>query len=212
MVFISRGLSSFGKGNLEAAAQYFTQAKNLTYKLHHFVWYIYANLLLADTLFESGRYSESEHHYNTAVQASEQNKVVPHYKHVAIIGVARAKVELGTSTIDLDLLRNTAAREDSNQTLSKGWKARYIAEVLLKMGEQYLPEAETWIEKAISANTDKGMRFMLGQDLALYSEFYKKQNDLPQAREQMKKAIGIMKECGAEGWMERYEKELAKLN
>jgi hypothetical protein len=51
----------------------------------------------------------------------------------------------------------------------------------------------------------------LWRSYILYSSFFKKQNNLPQAKEQMNKAIEIMKECNAEGWVERYEKELAEL-
>jgi len=37
------------------------------------------------------------------------------------------------------------------------------------------------------------------------------QNNLPAPREQMNKAIETMKEYIADGWLERYEKEIAEL-
>ena len=38
-----------------------------------------------------------------------------------------------------------------------------------------------------------------------------KNGDLPQAREKLQTAIDIFRECGADGWVEKYEKELAAL-
>ena len=82
----------------------------------------------------------------------------------------------------------------------------------MNLDKNRLEEAEEWISKAIKADSVNGMPFELGLDLALYSEFYQKQNNLPQARKQLTKAIDTMKECGADGWVERYEKELAELS
>ena len=40
------------------------------------------------------------------------------------------------------------------------------------------------------------------------AEFFKKKGDPARARENLLTAIGIFRECGADGWVERYEKEL----
>jgi hypothetical protein len=53
------------------------------------------------------------------------------------------------------------------------------------------------------------MRWNLARDYALYSELFKRKGDLPKARENLGKAIDIFKECGADGWVEKYERELA---
>jgi hypothetical protein len=36
--------------------------------------------------------------------------------------------------------------------------------------------------------------------------------DQSKAKENLNKAIDILKECGAEGWVEKYEKELAAIS
>ena len=51
----------------------------------------------------------------------------------------------------------------------------------------------------------------MGQDYALYSELFKRKDDKPKAKENLTKAIEILKECGADGWVGKYEKELAEL-
>jgi hypothetical protein len=55
------------------------------------------------------------------------------------------------------------------------------------------------------------MMFNLGRDYALYAEFFKRKGDRSKTRENLGKAIEILKECGADGWVEKAEKELAAL-
>ena len=56
-----------------------------------------------------------------------------------------------------------------------------------------------------------GMMFYLGQDYALYAELFKRKGDQSKAKEHLGKAIEIFKECGADGWVAKYEKELTSL-
>ena len=56
-----------------------------------------------------------------------------------------------------------------------------------------------------------GMIFHLSKDYALYADLFKRKNDIPNVKENLIKAIDILKECGADGWVEKYEKELARL-
>ena len=88
---------------------------------------------------------------------------------------------------------------------------RYIGEILLNIDESHLIEAEDWIKKAIAADKRNGMTFFLGQDYALYAELFKRKGDLSKAKENLSKAIEIFKECGADGWVEKAEQELASL-
>jgi len=41
---------------------------------------------------------------------------------------------------------------------------------------------------------------------------FKRKGDLPKAKENLNKAIEIFKKCGADGWVERYEKELDSIS
>lgn len=51
----------------------------------------------------------------------------------------------------------------------------------------------------------------LANDYVLYSEIFRRKGNRSKAIESMGKAIGIFRGCGAEGWVEKYEKELAAL-
>ena len=90
--------------------------------------------------------------------------------------------------------------------------ARIIGEICLNDEAPNWAEAEHWIKKAIDHDSKYGNRFYLMFDLIGYSRFYKRKNNLPKAQEQLTKAIDIMKDCGADGWVERYEKELAEFS
>lgn len=72
-----------------------------------------------------------------------------------------------------------------------------------------MSEAEQWIQKAIEADQRIGVKFFLGKDYALYEELFKRKGNRLKARENLGRTIEILKECGADGWVSRYEKELA---
>ena len=74
-----------------------------------------------------------------------------------------------------------------------------------------MPEAEEWIQKAIEADQRNGMMSELGSAYDLYAEFHRHIGDRLKARENLGKAIEILKECGADGWVTKYAEELAGL-
>lgn len=75
-----------------------------------------------------------------------------------------------------------------------------------------MPEAEKWIQKAIEADKRNGNRFILGTDYVVYTQWFKRKGDYLKARENLGRAIEILKECGADGWVSKYKKELASLS
>jgi hypothetical protein len=48
----------------------------------------------------------------------------------------------------------------------------------------------------------------LGGDYALYAELFKRKVDKSKAKENLTMAIDIFKECGADGWVKKYEEEM----
>ena len=86
-----------------------------------------------------------------------------------------------------------------------------LSEILLSLGGSRIPEAEQWIRKAVEADARNGMRFHLGLDHALYGEFFKQQGDRTKAQEQLGKAAEILRECCADGWVEKTERKLAEM-
>jgi hypothetical protein len=56
------------------------------------------------------------------------------------------------------------------------------------------------------------MMFNLGRDYTLYADLFKRKGHRLKAQENLGKAIEIFKECGADGWVKKGEKELAILS
>jgi hypothetical protein len=89
---------------------------------------------------------------------------------------------------------------------------RYIGEILLNIDDQHVSEVQEWIKKAIESDIRNDMRWNLGRDYALYAELFKRKGNQPKIRENLGRAIEILRECGADGWVEKYDKELATLS
>jgi hypothetical protein len=56
------------------------------------------------------------------------------------------------------------------------------------------------------------MMWDLAKDYTLYADLFNKKGEIPKARENLNKAIEIFKECGSDGWVEKYEKELVEIS
>jgi hypothetical protein len=122
----------------------------------------------------------------------------------------RAKALRYDQDIELNLL--FSGYENYKVTLWKGHTARNIGDVLLHIDDNHLADAEVWFQKAIEADTKNGLRWELAQDHACYANWFKKKDDRTGVKEQLTKAIDIFRECGADGWVEKYEKELALIS
>jgi hypothetical protein len=82
---------------------------------------------------------------------------------------------------------------------------------LLHIDDNHLADAKVWFQKAIETDIRNGMRWQVAMDHAGYANWFKKKGDRTGAKEQLTKSIDIFRECGADGWVEKYEKELANL-
>ena len=136
----------------------------------------------------------------------EQLRYYPSGVLLSRIVLACAEVRNNKVGIDLQSLYRYEA--DNRVKLMEGKMAMYIGHILLNIDGKHIPEAEDWIKKAIEADIRNGMLFCLGKDYALYAELFKRKGDTAKAKENLNQAIEIFKECGADGWVEKAEKEL----
>ena len=112
--------------------------------------------------------------------------------------------------VDLELLYGYV--NENVMRIYDGRMPRCIEEILLNLDDHHITESEEWVKKAIEADKRNGMEFYLGRDYALYAELFKRKGDQPKAKENLTKAIEIYKDCGADGWLKKSEKELAALS
>jgi tetratricopeptide (TPR) repeat protein len=125
------------------------------------------------------------------------------------ISIALAKVMNDEKDINLNEILK--CYEDIKNKWVRGVALNCIGKILLNIDDQHFSEAEDWIKRSIETNEKYSMRWNLARNYALYAELSKRKGDMPKAKENLTKAINIFKECGADGWVEKYEKELVLL-
>jgi tetratricopeptide (TPR) repeat protein len=210
MAYVIHGASCYGKGLLEEAEKYLLKGLEFCERINFAVWDAAAQFHLGDTYFEMGDFLKSKEHYKKASWAFERNQSFPSWVGFGKVGVARSKVLNEEKDLDLESLY--AHSRNNKLNVPEGWIQRYIGEILLNIDDQHISESEHWIRNAIEADQRNRMMFHLGKDYALYAELFKRKGDRLKAQENLGKAIEIFKECGADGWIEKYEKELATLS
>ena len=99
--------------------------------------------------------------------------------------------------------------EDNKLKIYEGQMLRYIGEILHNIDDEHMNEAQEWIKRAIEANKRNSMMWELGMAHASYAELLRRKGDLSSAKEHLNTTIGILKKCGADGWVKMYEEELA---
>jgi class 3 adenylate cyclase/tetratricopeptide (TPR) repeat protein len=207
--YMSCGLSSYFKGFLDEAEEHFVKGITFSEKINYFILVAAASIFLGETYFDRGEYQKSQHCYNKSISLNEKNRFWPSRINLVKILLARAKVMDNDKAINLDSLYEGA---DQNKVkLLAGHMARGIGDTLLNIDDDHIIEAEHWIQKAIEADQRNRMMFHLGKDYALYAELFKRKGDRSKAQENLGKAIDLFKECGADGWVTKAEKELATI-
>jgi hypothetical protein len=91
----------------------------------------------------------------------------------------------------------------------EGLIKRHIGEIMIYLSK--LREAEQWLENAAETHKKNKMKFHLAGDYAVRSAACKLGSNFMAARKYLNRAINIFKNCGANGWVKKYEKELTEL-
>ena len=159
--------------------------------------------------FENREYEDSAYRFRKALEVAKSDSLYPCQRNTLRIALAMAEVMENDKRMDLELLREYA--NGIKTELNEGWASRYMAQILLNSDNDSISEAETWINKAIEADRRNGMMFNLGKDYALCAALFRRKGDHSKVKENLHKAIEILKECGADRWVKKYEEELASL-
>jgi tetratricopeptide (TPR) repeat protein len=207
--YTSHGASCYAKGFLEKALTHLLKGADFCESINLISFGPWAQQYLGETYLEMGEYQKSKYHFGNAIKVLERNRLTPSLMNLTKIGLTRSKVLANEKDIDLPSLYSFAAENKSKP--NDGLIAKGISEILINIDDQHISEAEDWIRKAIEADERYGLMFALGKGYALYAELMRRKGDRSKAREKLDRAIEILKECGADGWVEKYKKELAKL-
>jgi len=204
------GYCCYCRGMFDEAESNLLKAEALCRKATHPFWESLAWLVLGHVHSDIGKYEIAMSYYNKTILSLELSKGWLSYIYVTKVAKARAEMFNNTQKIDIGELSDLY--NNNNIKFLVGWMARYICEILLNLNDQHISDAEDWIKKAIEADRENGTMWSLGRAYALYAELSKRKGEQSKAKENLNKAIEILKECGADGWVERYEKELVALS
>ncbi|MFC1877473.1 AAA family ATPase [Thermodesulfobacteriota bacterium] len=197
------------KGFFNEAIDALSKGLKYSERANHVWWMVWCNLSLGDVYSNIKKYRKAQIHYLKAIELYEKEKIYPSFLNLSKIALLRTKVAASTTKVDFELLQINAS--DNKFEILNGMIKRYIAEIHLYSDCQNLLDAKEWIKRSIKADKKNGMKHQLGQDYATYAEISKQQGQIGKARENLCKAIEILKQCGADGWVEKYEKELSIL-
>ncbi len=204
------GCSCYLKGFLDEAEERLLKAIAVCERINFLSLGSLASFLLGETYFDRREYQKSQDYHGTAISLLEHCGVWPSITSSNKMALARAKVMNNEKDIDLESIYKY--EEENKMKLYDGMMARYISEILFHIDDKQMSEAEDWIKKAIETDKRNGTIWNLGRDYAHYAELFKRKGDQPKAKENLRKGIEIFKECGADEWVKKAEKELTLLS
>jgi tetratricopeptide (TPR) repeat protein len=204
------GLSYYLKGCLKEAGKHLLNSSDLLQKSNHLAYSAYANSFLSDICLDTGEYETAQKFSEKAISFLQHSEMAPSYIIWNKISVALAQVMKNGKDINTNEIFKW--HEDIKNKWLKGKVLNYIGKILLNIDDKHLSEAENWIRISIETSQKYGMMWNVARDYVLHADLFKRKGDLPKIQENLSKAIDIFKECGADGWVEKYEKELAELS
>jgi len=209
MAYSSYGMACYCRGIFEKAENSLLQALPLCEKTALLGWGTWGTGFLGHSYVEMGKYKKALYTYKRGISILVPVRLFPFWINLWKIAIARLKVF--SNDQDIKLSKVFEHYRNINVKVAKGWAARYVAEILLNMDNRHLSEAGDWARKAFEVDESNGTMWSLACDYALYAELFIRKGDQSKAKENLNKAIEIFEECGADGWVEKYEKKLATL-
>jgi tetratricopeptide (TPR) repeat protein len=206
--YTANGIANLFKGTLNEAQNSLLKGSVFCEKADLNSWRAFAFGFLGNFYHHDGKYEKAEACFQKAIAGLKSFQICQSWAYLWELLIVRARILNGQPVDYNNLIRSY---DNVKVKILEGWVARLIGDILLRVENQGTARAEEWIKTAIDADKRNGTRWNLGMDYALYAEFFKRNGDFSRAREQLGKAIDIFKGCGADGWVEKYEKELASL-
>jgi tetratricopeptide (TPR) repeat protein len=210
MAYACHGASCYCKGLFDEAENTLSQAVDICEKTGQYIWEGWSTGWLGLMHFELGQYARSLEFHQKTVSLATPQRYFPSFINFDKLCLERAQVKNQSREINLGELPSKYLEKNRVKIL-EGSIARHIGEIFLNTSDQYLEEAEAWIHRAIESDGRNCTTWYLGADHAVYSEVFKRKGNISKAKEQLTMAIAIFRECGADGWAGRYEKELAMI-
>lgn len=209
MAYSAYGAACFQKGLFDEAKSHLLEWVSLYEKLSPISWIFWAYGHLGSLHFELRKYDDAMNCFKKLTSILENFSFSPSSLKLYQTSMVRAKVLRHDQ--DIELAELFAVYQNNKLAFFEGCMARNIGDILLHIDDDHLSDAELWFQKAIEADSRNRLRWQLATDHACYADWFKKKANTQGAKEQLTEAIDLFKECGANGWVEKYEKELSPL-
>ncbi|MFH1241986.1 MAG: adenylate/guanylate cyclase domain-containing protein [Pseudomonadota bacterium] len=207
MAFSSYGTSCYYKGLLEEAEECLQQGLGFCERIAMVAWAAWASGYLGHMYSDTGQYEKAKDCYEKTIYMLDRGSLLPSWLNHTKISKVRAQIL--NKDQDAELSGIFEYYKGIKVQAAKGWAERFIGEIFLNIDEDHMSDAEHWISKAIESDKGNGMMLHLGRDYALYADLLKRKGERLEGKENLIKAIETLKECGADGFLRKTEKELA---
>jgi tetratricopeptide (TPR) repeat protein len=208
LAYIGHGVSFFGIGLFKEAEKYFLNGIDFCKRINLLMFEMVGHFYLAQTFFLLKEYQKSKEHYVKAIAISKNESYMPSILRWSEIELVKSKAMSSDRDIDFDSLYQMA--NEIKLSVIKGRAFNSICVILLST-DNHIAQAEKWITQAIDTDKKCGLKLYLAIDYAQYASLFIRKGNPSKAKENLKKAIEIFKECDAHGWVEKYEKEMTEL-
>ena len=211
--YTCHGMSYYYKGLFHEAEKYLIEGLAYYEKTNISAWGALASAYLGYMYGDMKEYEKEKEYLKKCILIFEDARFSPSWINVFKLFLARGKILNHQSAVDLHEVNSLIAAHEKNRfAMCESFGARCIGEIFLHIDDHHMAEAETWIRRAIKANTGYGTKWNLARDHALYADWFKKKGDVQGAKEKLTKAIDLFKECGADGWVTQTEKTFAAIS
>jgi predicted ATPase/class 3 adenylate cyclase len=207
--YFSCGQAFFIKGLFPEAEENIKLAIELSRKINSIGTLLGSSGNLWLLHYEMGRYREAQDCCDALLAVQERVKIWPSLARLTQIMKVAAGVRGGLNPA-LDTVL-TFDLQEIRMRRFQGGAAQTMGLIYLYLDDAHRDEAEGWIRKALEVDEQNKMPWDLARDYALYAEFFKMKSDPAQAKEKLGKAIEIMRSINADGWVKKYEEEMAGL-
>ena len=206
--YVHHGISCFLRGYLNEAERHLLNGEKYCKKIDYASGFL-ASRYLGLIYLEKESYAKSQDYFTEAIATMENRDAWISSVYLNKISLAYSKAMQHEKDINIELLYKY---ENENKIRAfEGQMALGISQILLAVKNQDNQKIENWVQKAIAADQKNGQIWYLGRDYVTYAELFLRKNENLEAKKYLNQAIGIFKECGADGWVDKYEKEMGEL-
>jgi len=204
------GISCFSKGFFKEAETNLQEAVRLYKKTKQAYWGAISFYFLGELYFSLERFGSANNCYKHSILCLEPHQLYPSWVILNKLKCIQIKAIVTGEKINLKKVFKTA--KQNKMKVLEGAISSTVCNILLNFDDKFLYEAEELINDAIRLNETNGIIWELAGNYALYSKLLQRKGNLLDASDKLSEALKLYTYCSAIGWVEKYEKELARLS